>query len=105
MLGQSLGADHPDVAKTLNDMAIVYKKQQKYEEALKTYHESLRIKEDKLGVDDPEVASLLPPTPAAYTRTRTRTRTRTYTRACTCTCTRACAWACTCAWACACTYR
>ena len=95
MLGQSLGADHPDVAKTLNDMAIVYKKQQKYEEALKTYHESLRIKEDKLGVDDPEVASLLPPTPAAYTRT--------YTRACTCACTRACTRAC--AWACTCTYR
>ena len=27
---QELGSDHPDVAKTLNDMAIVYKKQQKY---------------------------------------------------------------------------
>ena len=27
---KELGTDHPDVAKTLNDMAIVYKKQQKY---------------------------------------------------------------------------
>ena len=26
---KELGSDHPDVAKTLNDMAIVYKKQQK----------------------------------------------------------------------------
>ena len=53
---KKLGDDHPDVAMTYNNMAIVYKKQGKYEEALAMYEKALSIKLKKLGDDHPSVA-------------------------------------------------
>ena len=45
--------DHPDVADTYNNIAIVYKKQGKYEEALEYYNKALTIYINKLGEDHP----------------------------------------------------
>ena len=42
---------------TYNNIAIVYKKQGKYEEALDYYNKALTIKLNKLGEDHPDVAS------------------------------------------------
>ena len=54
-----LGKDHPDVARTLNNLADVYEAQGKYAEAEAHYKRALAIREAKLGKDHPDVAQTL----------------------------------------------
>ena len=48
---KKLGDDHPDVADTYNNMAVVYYNQGKYEEALAMYEKALSIRLKKLHPD------------------------------------------------------
>lgn len=54
--GQVLGKDHPDVAKQLNNLALLCQNQGKYEEVEYYYCRALEIYESRLGQDDPNVA-------------------------------------------------
>ncbi|KAJ1351863.1 Kinesin light chain 2 [Parelaphostrongylus tenuis] len=51
-----LGHDNPDVAKQLNNLALLCQNQGKYEEVEQYYKRALEIYESKLGPDDPNVA-------------------------------------------------
>lgn len=53
---QVLGKDHPDVAKQLNNLALLCQNQGKYEEVEYYYCRALEIYESRLGPDDPNVA-------------------------------------------------
>lgn len=53
---QVLGKDHPDVAKQLNNLALLCQNQGKYEEVEYYYRRALEIYESRLGPDDPNVA-------------------------------------------------
>jgi tetratricopeptide (TPR) repeat protein len=54
-----LGADHPDVATSLNNLAALYQAQGRYGEAEPLYQRSLHIREQQLGADHPDVATSL----------------------------------------------
>ena len=56
---KALGADHPDVARTLNNLAGVYETQGKYADAEGLYKRALAIEEKALGADHPDVAATL----------------------------------------------
>lgn len=70
---QVLGADHADVAKQLNNLALLCQNQGKYEEVEMYYQRALEIYVQKLGPDDPNVAktknNLVSPFPRTYVRT------------------------------------
>ncbi|MEQ2191420.1 hypothetical protein XENOCAPTIV_028208, partial [Xenoophorus captivus] len=51
-----LGKEHPDVAKQLNNLALLCQNQGKYEEVEYYYCRALEIYECRLGPDDPNVA-------------------------------------------------
>ena len=51
-----LGRYHPDVAKQLNNLALLCQNQGKYDEVEYYYRRALEIYESKLGADDPNVA-------------------------------------------------
>lgn len=51
-----LGKYHPDVAKQLNNLALLCQNQGKYDEVEYYYTRALEIYESKLGADDPNVA-------------------------------------------------
>ena len=51
------GQDSLDVAASYNNIAIIYKNQGKYEEALEFYTKSLDIKTRIYGGDNPDVAT------------------------------------------------
>ncbi|MGI9167142.1 MAG: tetratricopeptide repeat protein, partial [Pyrinomonadaceae bacterium] len=51
--------NHPDVAMTLNNMAVLFKSQKKYDEAERLYQRSLSIFERALGPTHPRVATCL----------------------------------------------
>ena len=53
---KALGSDHPDVAKSLNNLAELYRYQGRYAEAEPLYKRSLAIREKALGPDHPDVA-------------------------------------------------
>lgn len=53
---QVLGQDHPDVAKQLNNLALLCQNQSKHEEVEQYYQRALKIYESNLGPDDPNVA-------------------------------------------------
>ncbi|CAG12712.1 unnamed protein product, partial [Tetraodon nigroviridis] len=53
---QVLGADHPDVAKQLNNLALLCQNQGKYQEVERYYERALHIYQDRLGPDDANVA-------------------------------------------------
>jgi tetratricopeptide (TPR) repeat protein len=48
-----LGAEHPDTAKTYNNMAVVYENQGDYKKALEYCSKALAIRERVLGMDHP----------------------------------------------------
>ena len=50
---KALGADHPDVARTLNNLAVVYEAQGKYADAEGLYKRALAIWEKALGQTTP----------------------------------------------------
>jgi tetratricopeptide (TPR) repeat protein len=51
---QALGADHPDVAQTLQHLAELSQKQGKPEQAETLYSRALAIREQVLGADHPD---------------------------------------------------
>jgi tetratricopeptide (TPR) repeat protein len=58
-LENQLGADHPDVATSLNNLAFLYYLQGRYSEAEPLYLRSLSLRESQLGADYPDVATSL----------------------------------------------
>ena len=56
---QAVGPDHPDVATSLNNLAVLYKAQGQYAQAEPLYKRSLAIWEKALGPDHPDVATSL----------------------------------------------
>lgn len=54
-----LGAEHPDVASSLNNLANLYQAQGRYNEAEPLYKRSLQIYESQLGAEHPLVATSL----------------------------------------------
>ena len=53
-----LGADHPDTADSLNNLAGLYHAQGRYDEAEPLYDEALSITRRVLGADHPNTASI-----------------------------------------------
>ncbi len=53
---QVLGTDHPDVAKQLNNLALLCQNQGKYQEVEQYYERALHIYQSQLGPDDANVA-------------------------------------------------
>ena len=56
---ENVGPDHPDVAASLNNLALLYEAQGEYAKAEPLYKRSLAIKEKTLGPDHPDVATSL----------------------------------------------
>ena len=56
---KTLGEDHPAVAATLNNLAVLYGKRGKYKEAEPLCKRALEIREKVLGKDHPDVAKQL----------------------------------------------
>jgi tetratricopeptide (TPR) repeat protein len=56
---KALGPDHPDVGKSLNNMALLHVSQGRYADAEPLYKRSLAIREKALGPDHPDAASPL----------------------------------------------
>lgn len=50
---KTLGPEHPDTALTLNNLAMLYSNQGKYEEAVPLYQRALAISEKALGPEHP----------------------------------------------------
>ncbi len=55
----ALGLEHPDVAGSLNNLALLYVTQGRYAEAEPLYQRSLAIWEKALGPEHPNVATSL----------------------------------------------
>ncbi len=56
---QVLGAEHPDTAMSLYNLAYLYKAQGKYSQAEPLYQRALAIQEQTLGLENPETARSL----------------------------------------------
>ncbi|MCH7947915.1 MAG: tetratricopeptide repeat-containing protein, partial [candidate division Zixibacteria bacterium] len=56
---KNVSSDHPDVAKSLNNLALLYSDQGQYAQAEPLYNRSLAIFEKALGPDHPDVAQSL----------------------------------------------
>jgi len=56
---KQLGADHPQTAGSLNNLADLYRSQGKYAEAEPLYVRALQIREEQLGADHPDTAGSL----------------------------------------------
>jgi tetratricopeptide (TPR) repeat protein len=63
---KALGPDHPDVATSLNNLALNYRRQGKNAEAAPLYQRSLAIREKALGPHHPDVALSLKNLAALY---------------------------------------
>lgn len=57
--GKTLGENHPAVAATLNNLAVLYGKRGKYKDAEPLCKRALEIREKVLGKDHPDVAKQL----------------------------------------------
>jgi tetratricopeptide (TPR) repeat protein len=66
ILENQLGVDHPNVAQSLNNLALLYKSQGRYSKAQLLYARSLEISEHQLGADHPNVAQSLNNLAALY---------------------------------------
>jgi tetratricopeptide (TPR) repeat protein len=67
------GPDHPAVATSLNNLAMLYGAQGRYAEAEALYRRSLAIREKALGPEHPNATSLRSFAPGAATPTPSRT--------------------------------
>ena len=56
---KALGPEHPYVAASLNNLAVLYREQGKYEQAEPLIQRALAIREKVLGPDHPQVATVL----------------------------------------------
>ena len=65
---KDFGPDHPNVAQSLNNLALLYRAQGRYAAAEPLYKRSLRIYEKALGPDYPAVATTLNNLAALYQR-------------------------------------
>jgi len=54
-----MGAEHPEVANTLNNLAVVYSSQGRYAEAESQFKRALAIKEKAVGAEHPTLANSL----------------------------------------------
>ena len=54
---KQLGPEHPDVAQSLNSLALLYHFQDKYKEAEPLYQRALAIRKKRLGLKHPDVAT------------------------------------------------
>ncbi len=52
-----LGPDHPDVARSLNNLADLYERQGRYAEAEPLFERALAIRERAVGPDHPDTAT------------------------------------------------
>jgi tetratricopeptide (TPR) repeat protein len=59
MYKKLLGTEHPDVATSLNNLAVLYSSQGRYEEAEPLYLQALSMRQKLLGTEHPDVAKLL----------------------------------------------
>jgi len=66
---QTVGPDYPDVATSLNNLALLYKTQGRYEPAEPLYKRSLAIREKTIGRNHPKVADSLENLAALYRKT------------------------------------
>jgi tetratricopeptide (TPR) repeat protein len=66
---KNLGSNHPDVATTVNGLALLYDTQGKYAEAEPLYKRALAILEKAIGPDHPNVAASLNNLAALYRAT------------------------------------
>jgi len=66
---QNVGPDHPDVARSLNNLAGLYDAQGDYAKAEPLFKRSLAISEKALGPDHPDVATSLENLAALYRKT------------------------------------
>jgi tetratricopeptide (TPR) repeat protein len=55
----SLGAEHPDVAETLNNLGVLYAKMKRYSEAEAIFRRALNVNQRLLGAAHPDVAVTL----------------------------------------------
>ncbi|HXG24111.1 MAG TPA: tetratricopeptide repeat-containing protein [Chthonomonadales bacterium] len=67
---QNVGPDHPDVATSLNNLAVLYDTQGDYAKAEPLYKRALAIWEKALGPDHPDVATILENLAALYRATK-----------------------------------
>ena len=51
---KALGPEHPDVATSLNNLAVLYRAQGRYAEAEPLYQRALKIREKALGPEHPD---------------------------------------------------
>lgn len=56
---ETLDADHPDIATSLNNLAILHKAQGQYAKAEPLYRRALAIREKILGTEHPDLATVL----------------------------------------------
>jgi nephrocystin-3 len=63
---RTLGSNHPQVANSLNSLAMLYDNQIKYDEALPLFQRALSIRERALGPNHPDVARSLNNLAALY---------------------------------------
>ena len=56
---KALGPEHPDMATTLNNLALLYQAQGDYGRAAPLYQRSLAVREKALGPEHPSVATTL----------------------------------------------
>ena len=56
---RQLGADHPDVASSLFNLAVLYHNTQRHPEALKSIQHAIQIYEQKLGAEHPTTQNAL----------------------------------------------
>jgi tetratricopeptide (TPR) repeat protein len=67
---QTMGPNHPSVARSLNNLAEVYRAQGQYAQAEPLYQRSLAIREKALGTNHPDVVASLQNLAALYRVTR-----------------------------------
>ncbi len=67
---QNVGPDHPDMATSLNNLALLYDTQGDYAKAEPLYKRALAIWEKALGPDHPNVATSLENLAALYRATK-----------------------------------
>jgi tetratricopeptide (TPR) repeat protein len=66
---KNLGANHPDVATSLHNLAAIYSGQAQYARAERLYRLSLKINEKTLGLNHPAVARILKSLATLYRET------------------------------------
>jgi tetratricopeptide (TPR) repeat protein len=67
---KNVGPNHPDVAQSLNDLAVLYSTQGQYAQAEPLYKRALAIREQALGPNDPLVAQSLKDLAALFRATK-----------------------------------